>query len=119
MTFLTRKQNGTTEFHSNSEERTAKQESKQNNSNNRRTKMVKGKIYIKIVKIEAEEEVLVKKEQITTGLQNKMQKVIKTKITPHQQNQQINIAATKISINLGNSTVLENNKKTKQHLMWL
>ena len=82
-------------------------------------KMVKGKIYIKIVKIEAEEEVLVKKEQITTGLQNKMQKVIKTKITPHQQNQEINIAATKISINLGNSTVLENNKKTKQHLMWL
>ena len=82
-------------------------------------KMVKGKIYIKIVKIEAEEEVLVKKEQITTGLQNKMQKVRKTKITPHQQNQEINIAATKISINLGNSTVLENNKKTKQHLMWL
>ena len=82
-------------------------------------KMVKGKIYIKIVKIEAEEEVLVKKEQITTGLQNKVQKVIKTKITPHQQNQEINIAATKISINLGNSTVLENNKKTKQHLMWL
>ena len=82
-------------------------------------KMVKGKIYIKIVKIEAEEEVLVKKEQITTGLQNKMQKVIKTKITPHQQNQEINIAATKISINLGNSTVLENNKKTKQHMMWL
>ena len=82
-------------------------------------KMVKGKIYIKIVKIEAEEEVLVKKEQITTGLQNKMQKVIKTKITPHQQNQETNIAATKVSINLGNSTVLENNKETKQHLMWL
>ena len=81
--------------------------------------MVKGKIDIKIVKIEAEAEVLLKKEQITKGLQNKMRKTIRMKNTLHQQNQEINTATKKISINLGNSIVLQNNKKTKQLLMWM
>ena len=80
--------------------------------------MVKGKIDIKIVKIEAEAKVLVKKEQIIKRLQNNMRKVIRTKNALHQRNQEINTATRKISINLRNSTVLQNNKKTKQHLMW-
>ena len=74
-------------------------------------KMVEGKIDIKIVKIEAEVKVLVKKEQITMGLQNKIRKLIRKKITLHQRNQEINITLRKISINLGNSTVLLYNKK--------
>ena len=45
--------------------------------------MVKGKIDVKVVKIEAEVEVLVKKEQITKGLQNQIQKVIRTKNTQY------------------------------------
>ena len=44
-------------------------------------KMVKAEKDIKIVKIEAEDEVLLKKEQITEGLQNKMRKMIRTKNT--------------------------------------
>ena len=54
--------------------------------------MVKGKKNTKIVKIEAEAEMLVKKEQITKGLQNKMQKIIRTKNTLHQWNQEIKTA---------------------------
>ena len=46
-------------------------------------KTVKGKIDIKIIKIEAEAELLNKKEQITKGLQKKIQKVIKKKNTLH------------------------------------
>ena len=46
--------------------------------------MVEGNIDIKTVKIEAEAEVLVKKEQITKGLQNKIRKIIRTKNTLHQ-----------------------------------
>ena len=80
-------------------------------------KMVEGKIDIKLVKIEAEVKVLVKKEQITMGLQNKIRKLIR-KNSLHQRNQEINTTLTKISINLGNSIVLLNNEKTKQHLMW-
>ena len=79
--------------------------------------MVEGKIDIKLVKIEAEVKVLVKKEQITMGLQNKIRKLIR-KNSLHQRNQEINTTLTKISINLGNSIVLLNNEKTKQHLMW-
>ena len=74
-------------------------------------KMVKDKTDMKIVKIEAE--VLVKKEQITKGLQFNMRKVIRMKNTLHQRNQEINTATRKISINLGNSTVLQYNKKIK------
>ena len=81
-------------------------------------KMVEDKIDTKIVNIEAEAEVLLKKEQITTGLQNKIPKMIRTKNTLHQRNQEIYTATGKISINLENSIVLQNNKKTKQHLMW-
>ena len=81
--------------------------------------MVKGERDIKIVKIEAEAEVLLKKKQISKGLQNKMRKMIRTKNTLHQRNQEINTATKKRSINLGNSIVLQNNKKTKQLLMWL
>ena len=81
--------------------------------------MVKGEKDIKIVKIEAEAEILLKTEQITKGLQNKMQKLIRTKNTLHQQNQEINTVTRKRSINLGNSIVLQNNKKIKQLLMWL
>ena len=51
--------------------------------------MVKVKKDIKIVKIEAEAEVLLKKEQITQGLQNKMRKMVRTKNTLHQWNQEI------------------------------
>ena len=108
--------NTTTEFRNNSEKRKPKQESKQNNNNNRRTQVEKD---IKIVKIEAEAEVLLKKEQITKGLQNKMRKMIRTQNTLHQLNQEITTATRKRSINLGNSIVLQNNKKTKQLLMWL
>ena len=74
-------------------------------------KMVKGEIDKKIVKIEAEAEVLLKKEQITKGLQIKMRKTIRTKNTLHQRNQEINTVTRKITINLGNSIVLQNNKK--------
>ena len=81
-------------------------------------KMVEDKIDTKIVKIEAEAEVLLKKEQITTGLQNKIPKMIRTKNTLHQRNQEIYTATGKISINLENSIVFQNNKKTNQHLMW-
>ena len=81
-------------------------------------KMVEDKIDTKIVNIEAEAEVLLKKEQITTGLQNKIPKMIRTKNTLHQRNQEIYTATGKISINLENSIVLQNNKKAKQHFMW-
>ena len=79
--------------------------------------MVKGEKDIKVVKIEAEAEVLPKTEQITKIL-NKIRKMIRTKNTLHQRNQEINTATRKRSINLGNSIVLENNKKAKQFLMW-
>ena len=68
-------------------------------------KMVKVEKDIKIVKIEAEAEVLLKKEQITKGLQNKMQKMVRTKNTLHQRNQEITTVTRKRSINLGNSIV--------------
>ena len=80
--------------------------------------MVEGKIDIKIVKIEAEAEVLVKKEEIPKGLQNKIRKLIRTKNTLHQRNQEINTATRNISIDLGNSIILQNKKKTRQHLIW-
>ena len=79
--------------------------------------MVKGEKDIKVVKIEAEAEVLPKTEQITKIL-NKIRKMIRTKNTQHQRNQEINTATRKRSINLGNSIVLQNNKKAKQFLMW-
>ena len=79
--------------------------------------MVKGEKDIKVVKIEAEAEVLPKTEQITKIL-NKIRKMIRTKNTLHQRNQEINTATRKRSINLGNSIVLQNNKKAKQFLMW-
>ena len=108
--------NTTTEFRNNSEERKSEQQSKQNNSNNRRTKT---KEDLKIVKIEAEAEFLLKKEQIIKGLQNKIREMIRTKNTLHQRNQGINTAPRKRSINLGNSIVPQSNKKIKQLLMWL
>ena len=40
-----------------------------------------------------------------------MQKMIRTKNTLLQRNQEINTATRKASINLGNSTVLPNNRK--------
>ena len=76
--------------------------------------MVKSEKDIKVVQTEAEAEILFKKEQITRGLQSKMQKMIKMKNTPHQRNQEINTATRKRSINLGNSIILQSNKKTKQ-----
>ena len=79
--------------------------------------MVKSEKDIKVVKIEAEAEVLPKTEQITKIL-NKIRKMIRTKNTLHQRNQEINTATRKRSINLGNSIVLQNNKKAKQFLMW-
>ena len=79
--------------------------------------MVKGEKDIKVVKIEAEAEVLPKTEQITKIL-NKIRKMVRTKNTLHQRNQEINTATRKRSINLGNSIVLQNNKKAKQFLMW-
>ena len=81
--------------------------------------MVKVKKDIKIVKIEAEAEVLLKKEQITQGLQNKMRKMVRTKNTLHQWNQEITTVTRKRSINLGNSIVFQNSKEAKQLLMWL
>ena len=81
--------------------------------------MVKSEIDIKIVKIEAVAEFLLKKEDITKGLQNKMRKMISTENTLPQRNREINTATRKISINLGNSIILQNNKNTKQLLMWL
>ena len=108
--------NTTTEFRNNSEERKSEQQSKQNNSNNRRTET---KEDLKIVKIEAEAEFLLKKEQIIKGLQNKIREMIRTKNTLHQRNQGSNTATRKRSINLGNSIVPQSNKKIKQLLMWL
>ena len=43
-----------------------------------------------------------------------MQQMIRTKNTLLQQNQEINTATRKTSINLGNSTVLPNNNKKKK-----
>ena len=74
-------------------------------------KKVDDKIDTKIVKIEAEAEVLLKKEQITMGLQNKIPKMIRPKNTLHQQNQETYTVTGKISINLENSIVLQNKKK--------
>ena len=82
-------------------------------------KIVKDEKDIKIVKIEAEAEVLLKKEQIFKGLQNEMRKMISAKNILHQRNQEINTATRKRGINLGNSIALQNNKKTKQLLIWL
>ena len=108
--------NNTTEFRNNSDERKPKQESKQNNNNNNtreELKMVKGKKDIQIVKIQAGAEILVKEKQITKGLQNKMQKIIRMKNTLQLRNQEIHTATKKISTNLGNSTLLQNNNKKK------
>ena len=82
-------------------------------------KIVKDEKDKKVVKIEAEAEVLLKKEQIFKGLQNEMQKMIRAKNILHQRNQEINTVARKRDINLGNSIVLQSNKKTKQLLIWL
>ena len=82
-------------------------------------KIVKDEKDIKIVKIEAEAEVLLKKEQIFKGLQNEMRKMIRAKNILHQRNQEINTATRKRGINLRNLIVLQNNKKTKQLLIWL
>ena len=85
--------NTTTDFRNNSEERKPKQESKRVNKAIAATeehKMVKVEKDIKIVKIEVEAEVLLKKEQITKGLQNKMRKMIRTKNTLHQRNGKFN-----------------------------
>ena len=82
-------------------------------------KIVKDEKDIKIVKIEAEAEVLLKKEQIFKGLQNEMRKMIRVKNILHQRNQEINTATRKRGINLRNLIVLQNNKKTKQLLIWL
>ena len=107
----------TTKFCNNSEEVKPKKVNKVNKTmtitTTEKRKMVEGKIDIKIVKIEAEVKVLVKKEQITMGLQNKIRKLIRKKITLHQRNQEINTTLRKISINLGNSIVLLYNKKKK------
>ena len=111
--------NTITEFRNNSKERKPKQESKQNNNSTEEQKMVRVGKDIKIVKIEAEAEVLLKKEQITKGLQNKMRKMIRTKNNLDQLKQEITTATRKRSINLRNSIVLQNNKKIKQLLMWL
>ena len=82
-------------------------------------KIVKDEKDIKVVKIEAEAEVLLKKEQIFKGLQNEMRKMIRVKNILHQRNQEINTATRKRGINLRNLIVLQNNKKTKQLLIWL
>ena len=60
-------------------------------------KMVKVEEDIKIVKIEAEAEaeVLLKKEQITKRLQNKTRKMIRTKNSLHQLNQEITTVTRK------------------------
>ena len=85
---------------------------------NSKLKKVKGKKDIQIVKIQAGAEVLVKEKQITKGLQNKMQKIIRTKNTLQLRNQEINTATRKISTNLGNSTLLQNNNNKKINMMW-
>ena len=82
-------------------------------------KIVKDEKDKKVVKIEAEAEVLLKKEQIFKGLQNEMRKMIRVKNILHQRNQEINTATRKRGINLRNLIVLQNNKKTKQLLIWL
>ena len=80
--------NTTAEFRNNSEKRKPKQEGKKTMiiKTTEEHKMFEGKIDIKIVKIEVEAEVLVKKEQITKGLQNKIRKMTRTKNTLHQRN---------------------------------
>ena len=107
--------NTTTEFHNNSEERKPKQESKQNNNINRRTQNGQSRKRHK----NSKDIKIVKKEQITKGLQNKMRKMVGTKNTLHQWNQEITTVIRKRSINLTNSVVFQNNKKAKQLLMWL
>ena len=106
----------TTEFRNIPVERKPKQERKQSNNNNSnsRTQNRQRQNRCKKVKTEAEAEFLVKKNQITKGLQNKMQQMIRTKNTLLQRNQEINTATRKTSINLGNSTVLPNNNKKKK-----
>ena len=110
--------NTTTEFRNIPVERKPKQERKQsdNNNSNSRTQNRQRQNRCKKVKTEAEAEFLVKKNQITKGLQNKMQQMIRTKNTLLQRNQEINTATRKTSINLGNSTVLPNNNKKKKKI---
>ena len=108
--------NTTTEFCNNFEERKPKQESKQNNSSNRRTENGQSR---KRYKNSKDRSRLLKKEQMPKGLPNKMRKMVRTKNTVHQRSQEITAATRKRSINLGNSIVLQNNRKTKQLLMLL
>lgn len=66
-------------YHNNNfAERKPKEANKKSNDNNvnRRTQIVEGKIDIEVVKIKTEPEVLVKKEQLTKGLHNKIRKTI-------------------------------------------
>ena len=77
--------------------------------------MVKVEKIIKVVKIEAEAEVLLKKEQITNGLQNQMRKMIRTKNTLHQRNHKITTVTRKRCINLGKLIVYQNKQKKKNN----
>ena len=47
-----------------------------------------------------------------------MQKIITRKNTLQLRNQEINTATRKISTNLGNSTLLQNNNNKKINMMW-
>ena len=76
--------------------------------------MIKGKKDIKITKIEAEPEVLVKRGETTKGLQNKIRKLIRAKNTLHQRNQEIHGKENKQKF--GNSFVLQNKKKNIKNI---
>ena len=108
--------NNTTELRNNSEERKPKQESKQNsnNNNNRRTQNSQRQNRYKDSKNRSGSRSY---SQITKRLQNTMRKVIRTKNTLHQRNQEIKTVTRKISINLGNSTAVQNkNKKNNNNI---
>ena len=108
--------NNTTELRNNSEERKPKQESKQNknNNNNRRTQNGQRQNKYKDSKNRSRSRSY---SQITKRLQNTLRKVIRTKNIVHQRNQEIKTVTRKISINLGNSTAVQNkNKKNSNNI---
>ena len=112
--------NTTTEFCNNSEKTKPKQEGKQNNddNNNRRPQNGRRQNRYKNSKDRSRSRSSTQKRTNNHGTTKQDTKNDKETNTLHQWNQEIYTATGKISINLENSIVLQNNKKRKQHLMW-
>ena len=96
--------NATTELRNNSEKRKPKQEGKQNNDNNNNRRAQNGRRQNRYKnskdRTRSKSSSQKRTNTKTKGLQNKIQKMIRTKNILHQRNQEIDTATGKISINL-------------------